>query len=106
MPFCFAFVAGLHSLHIHNATIEFSSELQPIMTTPTCTVRLSNVKVIVSSGVERHLSVPDEQHQHRLLIAQGHNTTLTMENCVLKATFDSPSLFNLVACTAEEGGQV
>jgi hypothetical protein len=95
MPFCSAFVAGLHSLHIHNATVEFSNACQPIWTTPTCsTVRLSNIKVIVSSGQLR---------QNKLFVAHGRNSTLTMEDCVLETTFDSPSLFSLVA---EEGGQV
>jgi hypothetical protein len=97
-------IAGLHSLHIHDATIDFSGKNTPITATQACrTVRFSNVNFILNSGVDGHLN---DKQIHMLVAARGRNSTLTMENCVLKATFDSPSLFNLTVCMATEGGQV
>jgi hypothetical protein len=71
------------------------------------TVRLSKIRVIVNSSVERHLYNPSQvQDEHRLFVALGRNSTLSMEDCVLQTTFDCPSLVTLVVCAALEGGQV
>jgi hypothetical protein len=100
--------AGLHSLHIHDATIEYSNKPLSIVASQTCsTVRLSKLRFIVNSGVEMHLYSPGQlKDQHHLFVALGQKSTLSMDDCVLETTFDCPSLSSLVACTATQGGKV
>jgi hypothetical protein len=106
--FLVLFCTGLRTLHIHDATIEFSDDFLPVVADQTCsTVRLSNITFIVSSGVQKYLNSPDQSKgQHALMAAIGRNSTLTMQNCVLKTAFDAPPLFNLVACRSAEEAQV
>jgi hypothetical protein len=108
MPFSDALFAGLRSLHIHDATIEYSNKPVPIMATQVCsTVHFSKIRFIVNSSVEKHLYSPGQtEDEHRLFVALGRNSTLYMEDCVLETTFDCPSLCSLVVCTAMEAGQV
>jgi hypothetical protein len=100
--------AVLRSVHIHDATIEYSNKPAAIVAHQNCsTIRLSKIRFIVNSGIEKHLDSPGQtQGTYHLLVASGHKSTLSMEDCVLEATFDSPSLFGLVVCAAMEGGQV
>jgi hypothetical protein len=97
---------GLQSLHIHDATIEFSDEVLPIIASETCTtIHLSSINFIVSPGLQKYLNSPN-QSRHALVGAIGRNSTLTMDNCVVKTACDTPPLLNLVLCAAMEGGQV
>jgi hypothetical protein len=100
--------AGLRSVHIHDAIIEYINKPLPIVANQTCsTIRLSKIRFIVNSSVEKHLySSGQQEDQHNLLVASGHKSTLSMEDCVLETTFDCSSLFSLVVCTATQGGQV
>jgi hypothetical protein len=106
MPCCPS--AGLCSLHIHDATIEISSYPVPIVASHRCsTIRLSKIRFIVNSSVEKHLHGPGEHGDlHHLFVAHGHKSTLLLEDCELETTFDCPSLSRLVACTAAQGGKV
>jgi hypothetical protein len=102
------FFSGLRSLHIHDATIEYSNQPVPIVASQTCsTVRLSKIRFVVSSSVEKHLCSPGQtKDRHHLFVALGHKSSLSIEDCVLETTFDCPSLVTLVVCTAAQGGQV
>jgi hypothetical protein len=98
--------ADLRSLHIHDTTMDISNKPLPIVASKSLsTIRLSRIRFIVNSSVERHLYSPGQlQGQHRLLVASGHKSTIIMEDCVLETTCDCPSLTSLVACTAARGG--
>jgi hypothetical protein len=97
--------ADLRSLHIHDAIIEISNYPVPIVASQACsTVRLSKIRFIVNSSVEKHLRSPEDYLG--LFMASGCNSTICMEDCVLETTFDSPSLYNLVVCAVAQGGQV
>jgi hypothetical protein len=92
-------------VHIHNATIEYSSQIELVIAGQVCnTIRFSSVHFLVSSSAEKHLSRSDTDCT--LFAALGPNSTLALEDCVLETTFDSPYLHNLVVCMAAKGGQV
>jgi hypothetical protein len=96
--------ADLHSIHIHDGIIEFSTDLELIKGSQTCsTIRLSKISFIVSSGVKEFLS-SSSLGKRALLWAS--NSTLALEDCVLETSFDSPALAHLVVCAAKDGGQV
>jgi hypothetical protein len=102
--FPFHAITGLRSVHIHNATLEFSTQMS-FAADQTCSkFRFSNIKFVF------HMSAFSRQDctgmVQSLFMARGRNCTMALEDCVLETSFDSPALARLVVCWATDGGQV
>jgi hypothetical protein len=97
--------AGLRSVHIHNATIEFGGKDGLFAADKICsTFRFSNIKFIFHMSAFARQGYKDRLQS--LFIAWGRNCTMALEDCVLETSFDSPALAHLVVCWATDGGQV
>jgi hypothetical protein len=96
MHFAVTFHADPHNLHILNGGIEFGAGFVPLTTMqPHTTLRLTSVKLAVTSDVEQGGVVKDLQ---QFLLGVSHpSSAIVLEKCTFETTFDSPVMFGLPA---------
>jgi hypothetical protein len=99
--------AGVQNLHLSNGTIKFGQGFVPITAVgQLTTIRLTGMKLIIDAGLQPDLAALDGDRYMSVLEVSRPKTSLILESCTLEATFDSPALDQLAACTAKEGAHV
>jgi hypothetical protein len=98
----------LHSLHIHNGVLQYSSCIKPILTSyESSRLILTDMKVVVTAS-----ALQDLQPHATLIAALGEaaavspDAAVTLENCTFEAAADSPQLMQLTAFAVGCGAQV
>jgi hypothetical protein len=111
-PFCCAhacchFLTGNRNVHILNGGIEFGAAGFVPLTTmqPITTLRLTSVKLTVTSGIEEGASTPGSIPTGLLLTSEP-SSSFILEDCVFETAVDSPVISQLVVCAARFAGQV
>jgi hypothetical protein len=102
---CHLLTEQQRNLHIYNGGLEFGAGFVPLTTAhPHSILRLTAVKVTVTSDIEEDVSNPDASGL--LLGTTQPHSSLILEDCVFETTFESPVMSELVVCSVRLSGQV
>jgi hypothetical protein len=92
----------LHSLHIKNGVLKYSSCIKPILTSHEISkLVLTDMKVVVTPG-----ALQDLKPHSNLIAALGQAAAVSLENCTFEAADDSLQLNHLTALLVGYGAQV